>query len=228
MDFIPWYVTLMRLVVPISILRFPLGGMLASMYADAIDWDIIGVTSKQKDLIYQNWDKALDVYALFFVVWMVRKWKDVWARRTALGFFIYRIIGVILFWVTGWRPWLFFFPNVFENFVILCLIIFWLSKKKQLYLDRIQKIMMLIVLIIPKMIQEYFQHFLGRQPWELYSIGSRLGFRGMFLTYVDPVLWVLLLYILPMGGYLLYLRKKIICSKIDPVGEQRIFSLGRQ
>lgn len=208
MDFIPWYITLIRLLVPISILRFPLGGTLASMYADASDWDIICVNSTQKNLVYQNWDKALDVYALFFVVWIVNKWKDVWARRTALAFFFYRIVGVIMFWVTGWRPWLFFFPNVFENFVILCLIIFWLSKKKQLYLDRIQKTMMLIVLIIPKMIQEYFQHFLGRQPWELYSIGSRFGFQGALLNSADPVLWVLLLYVLPMSGFLLYLRKR--------------------
>ena len=208
MDFIPWYVTLMRLLVPISMLRFPLGGMLASMYADIIDWNIIGVNSIQKNAIYQNWDKALDAYSFLFVVLIVRKWEDVWARKIALGFFVYRMVGDAIFWITGWRPILFYFPNVFENFVILCLIIFLITKKQRLDLDFIQKTVMLAILIVPKMIQEYFQHYLGRQPWELYSIGSKFGFHGTLLNLVDPILWVLLLYVLPMGGFLLYLRQK--------------------
>ncbi len=208
MNFIPWYVTLVRLLVPILILFFPLWGMFASMFADINDWNIIGIDTAQKNAIYQNWDKALDAYSFLFVVWIVRKWEDVWARRVALGFFVYRMVGDAVFWITGWRPTLFIFPNVFENFVILCLIIFGLSKKKQLNFDLIEKIIMLVVLIIPKMIHEYFQHFLGRQPWEIYSIGKWFGLHGTALINIDPILWGTLLYVIPMGGFLLYIRKR--------------------
>lgn len=208
MGYIPWYLTLIRLIIPFFILRFPLFGILASILVDCSDWNIIGVKSSSMDSIYQNWDKAMDLYAFLFIVWVVRQWQDVWARRVALGFFGYRLIGDILFWITGWRQILFFFPNVFENFVILCLIIFWLSKKKGLNFGLWQKTIMLGVLIIPKMIQEYFQHFLGLQPWEIYNFGSWLGFNGAVLDQANWILWGVLLYVVPMAGFLQYTRSK--------------------
>lgn len=208
MIYIPWYLTLVRLIIPISILRFPLVGILASIIADALDWIFVGVTSNQMNAIYQNWDKAMDVYSFLFIVWVVYQWQDIWARRIALELFGYRLIGVILFWITGWRATLFFFPNVFENFVIVCLILFWLSKKKKLNFGQLDKAIMLGILIIPKMIHEYFQHFLTRQPWEIYSFDSWLGFRGTALTHIDPLLWGGLLYIIPMAGFLLYNRRR--------------------
>lgn len=209
MIYIPWYFTLVRLIVPISILRFPLLGILASMGADALDWGFIGVTSSGMNTIYQHWDKSMDVYSFLFIVWVVYKWQDIWARKVAFGLFVYRLIGVILFWITGWRSALFFFPNVFENFVILCLIIFWLSKKKKLNLDLRQKTVMLGALIIPKMIHEYFQHLLGRQPWEIYNVGSWLGLNGEVLHHANWILWGGLLYIVPMAGFLLYIKGKL-------------------
>lgn len=197
------------MIVPITILRFPLLGILASIVADASDWMFIGVTSSEMNTMYQNWDKAMDLYSLLFIVWIVLKWKDVWAKRMALGFFGYRAIGDILLWTTGWRPILFFFPNVFENFVILCLIIFWLSKKKKLSFGQLDKTIMLGVLIIPKMIHEYFQHFLARQPWEIFSFGDRFGFQGWAAHQADLFLWIGLLYIVPMAGFLLYTKDKM-------------------
>lgn len=209
MIYIPWYLTLVRLIIPISILRFPLLGILASIAADASDWIFVGVTSSEMNTIYQNWDKAMDVYSFLFIVWVVYTWQNIWARKVALGLFGYRLIGVILFWITGWRSTLFFFPNVFENFVILCLIIFWLSKKKKLNFDPLHKTIMLGVLIIPKMIHEYFQHFLGRQPWEIYNIGNWLGLKDEVSNQANWILWGGLLYIVPMAGFLLYIKYKI-------------------
>jgi len=203
------YLTIIRLVIPFAILRLPLFGILASIWVDSSDWDIIGVKSSDMDKIYQNWDKAMDLYAFLFIVWVVCQWKDVWAKRVALGFFGYRLIGDILFWITGWRPILFFFPNVFENFVILCLIIFWLSKKRELNFSPLNKTTMLIVLVIPKMIHEYFQHFLGRQPWEIYPFGNWLGLSGFWAHQADWILWGTLLYVLPMVGFLLYSKNKM-------------------
>lgn len=206
MSYIPWYVTLVRLIVPFSILRFPLLGILASIAADGSDWNIIGVTSSGIYTVYLYWDKIMDSYSFLFIVWVVLQWQDVWARKIALGLFGYRIIGLVLFLITGWRPIFFFFPNVFENFVILCLVIFWLSKKKKLNFNPLHKAVMLGVLIIPKMIQEYFQHFLGHQPWEIYSFGSWMGFRGMALNFADSFSWVVLLYLIPMAGFILYTK----------------------
>lgn len=206
MNSIPWYLTLVRLIVPISILRFPLFGILASIYVDSADWKVIGVTSDNLDYIYQNWDKAMDLYSFLFILWIVYKWKDTWARNTAFGFFIYRMLGDVLFWITSWKPIFFFFPNVFENFVILCLVTFWLTKKKKLNFSLVQKTIMLGVLIIPKLINEYFQHLLDQQPWETYSFGSLFGFTGPVLAQVNWILWGILLYIVPALGFLLFAK----------------------
>lgn len=202
---IPWSLTILRLIVPISILRFPLWGIIASIYADVIDWNIIGVNSKEMDALYQNWDKALDAYTYFFIVWVVLRWKDSWAKGVALSFFILRLVGQILFFLTSCRPVLFFFPNVFENFVILCLLIFWWNGKTKLNLKASQKWPMLLLLVIPKMIQEYFQHFLGRQPWEIFSLKNLLGFQRLNFSDLDSILWGVLLYVLPMASFLIYL-----------------------
>ena len=194
---IPWSLTFLRLIVPVSILRFPLWGIFASIFADVIDWNIIEVKSKEMDTLYQSWDKSLDAYTYLFIVCVVLHWKDSWARRTALGFFALRMIGQLLFFLTSWRPILFYFPNVFENFVILYLVTLWWSKRKKLDLTVVQKWSMLLLLIIPKMTQEYFQHFLGRQPWELYKVLS---------PGLDTILWVILLYVLPMASFVVYLK----------------------
>lgn len=208
MGYIPWCVTLLRLIVPISILRFPLFGILISIIVDASDWHIIHVTSAEINTVYQSWDKAMDVYGFLPIVWVVLHREDIWSRRVALSFFGYRMIGVLLFEITHWQAILLFFPNVFENFVILCLIIFWLSKKKTLNLDPLHKAIMLSVLIIPKMIMEYFQHFLVRMPWEIFSIGNWLGFESWIAHQVDIVLYIGLLYIVPVVGFLIYIRGK--------------------
>lgn len=151
----------------------------------------------------------MDLYSFLFIAWVVHLWTDIWARKVAFGLFAYRLIGVILFWITGWRPVLFFFPNVFENFVILCLIIFWLFKKNKLNFNPVHKTIMLGILIIPKMIHEYFQHLLGRQPWEIYNFANWLGLEGGVLNHANWILWGGLLYLVPMAGFLMYSKEKV-------------------
>ncbi len=191
MELIPWYVLLVRLLVPLLILRSPLLGILTTIFVDINDWHFIPVHSPGDDLLYQQWDKAMDLYTSLFILWILRSWRDIWARRVALLLFGYRLIGMIWFWATDWRPILFFFPNVFENFVVVCLLLFHLRKKNQLQLSARQKTSLLAILFIPKLIHEYFQHFLGRQPWELYDMGQWVGWGG-------------LLYLVPILGFVLY------------------------
>ena len=67
---------------------------------------------------------------------------------------------------------------------------------------------MLTLLIIPKMIHEYFQHFLTRQPWELYNVGDWMGLGGIAQEYVNYFAWGGLLYVVPLVGFLLLYGKK--------------------
>ena len=208
MNVIPWYVTVVRLLVPASILCWPLWGLLASTVVDMYDWKFVYVVTDQDMVIYQAWDKVMDLYYWLFALWIVRSWKDSWARKVAVGLFSYRVVGMVLYWLTQWRSLLAIFPNVFENFVIWCLVLFMLTKREKLFLTYLQKIAMLIALIIPKLIHEYFQHFLTCQPWELYDVGSWMGLRGIVQEYVNYFAWGGLLYVAPLVGFLLLYRKK--------------------
>jgi hypothetical protein len=204
---IPWYVTFARLLAPVLILSWPFWGIVATMFVDTVDWKFIQVVTSSDNIAYQAWDKMMDLYSWIFILWILRSWKDVWARKVAIMLFGYRLIGMILFWITGRKSLLFFFPNVFENFVILTLLLFWQSNKQKLGLSRSNKIIMLLVLIVPKFIHEYFQHLLGRQPWEIFDVGKTLGFLGTTKELTNNLIWGVMLYAIPILGFLLYMRK---------------------
>lgn len=208
MGLIPWYVTLIRLIIPLSILRWPLFGIIASSISDMIDWDLIQVLNDTDDVLYQYWDKVMDLYYWLFILWILRSWKDVWAKKMAIIFFVYRVLGMILFWITGYRKLLLFFPNVFENFVVLCLLLFWNTKKSKLQLNKTQKIQMLLVLFIPKIIHEYFQHFLEVQPWEIYDVGKWLGYTDKIGHNINLLSWASILYIIPFLVFLRHMGRK--------------------
>ncbi len=213
MSVIPWYVTIVRLFVPLLMLRWSLGGLLASNVVDMYDWKFVNVMTDQDMMIYQSWDKAMDLYYWLFILWIVWLWKDSWIKKVAIGLFFYRLIGMILHWLTQKRFFLFIFPNVFENFVIWCLVLFLLNKKEEFSLTSLQKVTMLIALIIPKLIHEYFQHFLTRQPWEVYDVGNWLGFEGTIQEYVNYFAWGGLLYVVPLVGFLLFCRRRYDLEK---------------
>lgn len=207
MDIIPWYITPIRLLIPFIILRYPLLGIIASMLADGVDWQFIDVLTPADTVIYQSWDKMIDLYYWLFILWIVRSWKDIWAKRVAFGLFTYRLVGMIWFWISDWRPILFFFPNIFENFVVLSLIIFLINKGTKLGLNSLGKALMLTVVIVPKFINEYFQHLLGHQPWEIYDIGQTWGFSDPIKLSVSVITWGSLFYVIPILGFLAFYIK---------------------
>jgi len=106
-----------RVATSLPVLRWSLAGGLLAIGGDLADLllrdliDLGGVGD------YQLLDKALDqVYLAFFLVVALR-WEGV-ERRVAVGLYLYRLAGSILFLVTDERAVLFFFPNVFESWFI--------------------------------------------------------------------------------------------------------------
>jgi hypothetical protein len=68
---------------------------------------------------YQTYDKALDVYYLTIAyISTLRNWTNHLAFQVGRFLFYYRLAGVVLFELTGWRPVLLIFPNTFEYFFI--------------------------------------------------------------------------------------------------------------
>jgi hypothetical protein len=201
MDF-PYLLTLIRLVLPLFILKWPLLGIVLTNFADTIDWKLFPFTNSADYQYYQTWDKALDLFAQIFIVAIVLGWKEKLARTTALFFFGFRLIGVILFELTHFRPLLLLFPNVFDNFVFFYLFCLYLFKRKQLSLSFESLSIILSALIFPKLFHEYFMHYLLKQPWELYDVGKFLGMTGAAQELTNYFTWGILLYVIPMCGVL--------------------------
>lgn len=201
-------ITTARLLVPLLILKFPIPGITLSILADLYDWQFYPVSNAVELGQYQAWDKALDLYYHLFILYIVFKFKDKIARKAAIFLFAYRIVGLALFTVTHNRQFLFFFPNFFENFVIFYLFYKLFSKEDILFKSKKTFFAILSVIAIPKIIHEYFQHFLVKQPWEIYDVGAYLQADGILREYINYLSWGALFYIVPMGVLLYFLTRK--------------------
>jgi hypothetical protein len=154
-----------RLIVPLLILRHPLAGGLAAMFVDATDVvmiELIGLGGFGDH--YSQLDKALDTYYLSLELWVSLAWTA-WAKYPAVFLFVYRVLGVVLFEATGARWLLLVFPNMFENWWLYCVVVerYFAS----VYPSSVRSVAIpLVLLLIPKMAQEYMLHFAKVQPWD--------------------------------------------------------------
>lgn len=155
----------LRLVVPLMILWRPLPGSIIAMALDALDVVIVeffGPGGMGEH--YHNIDKLLDTYYLSLQAWVALSWTERLPRITAIVLFVYRLIGVAVFEVTEWRPTMFVFPNLFENWFLFVLI-----RNRffpNLQLDTWKRVgFWLVILYIPKVVQEYVLHVAQAQPW---------------------------------------------------------------
>lgn len=155
-------VILLRLLVPLTILRWPLAGGLISMVLDALDVVLIEIFGGSFDS-YSALDKGLDTYYLALEVFVSLRWEPL-ARWTSVSLFGYRAIGVLAFEVTQTRWLLLVFPNLFENFYIAYLVIRRFAPAFALTPLRLSAL--LILLLIPKLGQEYLLHYSEAQPWD--------------------------------------------------------------
>ena len=160
-----------RILVPCTIFRWRIGGALLSLAADTLDVvmvDLIGLVTGEAGIgfgnYYQIMDKTLDVYYLSFEVYLSLRWTNPLARNTSIILFVYRVVGVIAFEITGFRKLLLIFPNLFENFYIFYVIALRFFPKYAAN-DPRQLVIALVVLFIPKMGQEWLLHFSEAHPW---------------------------------------------------------------
>src|SRR3989338_1311313 len=99
----PTIVLFIRILVPLTIFRFPLGGGLASAAIDALDVVLITILGMGDFNNYHSIDKLLDSYYLLFMAIKSLNWEPL-AKWTSVITFLYRVVGVILFEITHVRP----------------------------------------------------------------------------------------------------------------------------
>lgn len=179
--------------MPVSILRYPLAGLIACMVLDTFDVTLAAIWGGRIGLAseafgYHQVDKVLDIYYLAFAYAVSLRWPNQLARRTSAVLFWYRFAGVVLFLATGWRPSLLVFPNIFEYFVFLYLVVdrFFphLRPRKVLHI-----VLMLLLVGLPQLFREYTYHYREMSlveivntftPFEIREPSIWLWFKGRF------------------------------------------------
>jgi len=161
----------LRLVVPLTILRWPLAGGVLAMVVDALDVVLVDAVARalgqapEFGPFYAQIDKWLDLYCLGLELVVVRRWPELLARRAAEGLFAWRLIGVILFEITAYRPLLVVFPNLFENLYLYVLVVRrWFPRLMPRTVA--QTLLVRLILLIPKLVQEWVLHWEELHPWQ--------------------------------------------------------------
>jgi hypothetical protein len=150
-------VILFRLLVPLVIFRWPLAGTILAIIADNLDvvlLDLFGVTDFTP---YNHVDKLLDTYFYLIGGYTMYYWKNTVAKKIGLSLLLYRLIGVVLYEISGLRILLFLFPNVFIFYFLYYLIYKKIYKKEPFKLFR-GALPVLIILLIIKLLHEYMLH----------------------------------------------------------------------
>ncbi len=113
-----WSVVAARFALPLLIPRFPLPAIIACLILDGVDQTIFQSFGFDPPG-YQNYDKAMDLFylAIAYLATM-QNWTRTSATSIAKFLFFYRLVGVLLFELTGARILLLVFANTFEYFFI--------------------------------------------------------------------------------------------------------------
>lgn len=111
-----------RIAGSLPVLRWPLIGGLLAILIDLSDLLLMDLLDLGGVPDYQSLDKWLDqLYLALFLVVALR-WTTP-ARTISIALYTYRLVGFILFELTGERALLLLFPNVFEFWFIFVAIV---------------------------------------------------------------------------------------------------------
>jgi hypothetical protein len=159
MELLP-FLTLLRLLVPLTILRWPVFGVLISMYLDMQDFNYLNTDTPDRMSTYQTWDKIMDTYYLAIAFYTSLSWKEVLAKKLSIFFFSWRTLGVIVLLFVHSRGLLLLFPNIFENFFLFYVLFKKFAKNSKLFTSVTVIILVLSSIVIPKVVAEYYLHIL--------------------------------------------------------------------
>lgn len=155
----------LRLAVPFLIFRYWLVGGVTVMLLDAADViivDLLGMGGFGGH--YAELDKILDSYYYVIEIVVALRWDNAWMRWPAAALFVYRVIGAVLFELSDTRLFLFLFPNLFENWWLYCVVVMkWFPSVVPHSWK--STVIPLVLLLIPKMGQEYLLHVAEAKPW---------------------------------------------------------------
>lgn len=150
-------VIILKIVVPASMLIFPLFGLWGNYFLDVIDGDIL-LSLGMSDSTYQLIDKSTDLISYIFMLILGLRWS---IRKTIIILFAYRIIGQIFYFITGKEVIFLYFQNFLEPLMMIyALILFKQVSEKKAYLTYKKHLIVIwAIVLIYKIWNEWYLHF---------------------------------------------------------------------
>lgn len=189
--------SLIRISAASIIFKWPFFGILLSALLDGYDWDFLHTSRGFNYETYQIWDKAMDTAYLTVALLTIGNWKDRFAKKIAIFLYTFRINGTILYFIFQIKPFLFFFPNIFENFFIWYLIFIKISKNPTVSKSRLVWLVVILCISIPKIIHEYVMHVRNVQLWYLFDFNFIDKTSEVLRQYMNWMGWGSIFYIIP-------------------------------
>lgn len=168
-------VVLIRLLVPLYMLRRPFWGMMAAVLVDGFEMEFLkglGVIFNHSSAInyeaYQLRDKILDLYMASVALYKSFDWPKILARKAGIFLYVWRFIGVVLFELSQVRGLLIFFPNIFEFFFLF--VAYKMQYQPGFRFNTSRRLAAaILILAIPKLVQEYVLHIRGAVDWAYFK-----------------------------------------------------------
>ena len=214
-----------RLGLPLLIPRFPLIGVVLCMLLDSADQTIFQRFTTIDLAGYQSYDKALDIYYLSIAyISTLRNWTNMFAFKASKFLLYYRLVGVTLFELTGFRAILLILPNTFEYFFIFyqAIALRWnpLRYPKRLIIGSI-----VFIWIFIKLPQEWWIHIAKLDVTEtlnkyLFHLPINTPMSQAFLSHMGISLAILAVVI-----GIIFLARWYIINKLPPANVKLLFAI---
>jgi len=204
-----------RLLTSLPVIRYPFEGFVVALEIDKWDWFWLaaGDQPEASQTIYQEWDKVLDLFVLAMGLVASLRWPDATVRRLLALTFVLRVAGVAAFLLTEQRWLLVAFPNVFENLFLMYAVFRLISGRGHMLVGRRSTILVSLVALAPKLVEEYFLHMLNRRPWDWVPLPVPDG--------IEPRIWIVAMYLPALiSVFLLAQRTALeVDSEVAPDGQ---------
>lgn len=150
-------IILLKILIPGSMLIFPLFGLWGNYVLDVIDGDIL-LSLGMSDSTYQLIDKTTDLISYFFMLILGLRWS---IKKLIIILFTYRIIGQILYFITGQEIIFFYFQNFLEPLMMIYALILFKQKDEKVAFLTYKKHIILIwaIVLVYKIWNEWYLHF---------------------------------------------------------------------
>lgn len=155
-EILQFVIIALKILVPASMLKFPVFGLWGNYFLDVADGDIL-LSLGMSEASYQLLDKSTDLISYIFMLILGLRWS---IRKTIIVLFTYRIIGQILFFATGQEIIFLFFQNFLEPLMMIYALILFRQKEEKKAYATYQKHFILIwaVVLIYKIWNEWYLH----------------------------------------------------------------------